>query len=463
MKEKYRYFKRSMGIFLSGALLLGLVSSVGKTEAKAEEPGDNIQVGKALQSTFKYEKKIDMTNGDRTQIPNVDFSYNLHSVEGEESYSIGKEYRNQAGEVSFVIEKGSLPDGFDSTALTQVQFRSSDGYDEKLTALLDGYGSAEAIINHIIKFDWGEMRSSEGIQTAIAREAITDVEKEQHRLGQGNGWPADTVAWRCFVQGVQGSAEEGCQSLMEYPFDTFDYVNEFDLKSNPVVVYYAYSYHRPLLSHRELGADGKYNSVSKPLFTPERYDEIRAALGEKNQDGEGKKVFRFLVREVNDYGDAFAPNEEVKILDYISGIEDGGILLFDSLQEADAFYLEAADLYRKEGENSWNGSYFTDLVPRAKFTNSYAKKSEDALGLPEGGSEIEKEKPPISPNKNESMTNVKQNSGKEEGTIKRSVTSKAPKTGDSRAFPITVMLFLFAVLSLVGLSRFPSKKEEKAS
>lgn len=293
---------------------------------------------------------------------------------------LGETYKNKDGKDVFTIKKGTLPDGNDQIPFSTVKFRSTDKYDEELTKLLDNYASAEKILNYIIKYSWGEMRSSNNIQTVIAREP-NEEEKEAFRAGYGNGWPEDTVAWRCFHSDAIGSYDDGCQSLLDYEFDNFNYVNTFDLRAHPSINYYAYTFKRPIISHRVLGGDGLYDSVSKPLLTTNEYHDLVERLRTINTDDKGVSVFRFLLKEDANPDDEYADNTEIKIVDVLSGDIEGGLMIFDSIEEADGFYKEAANYRMKDTGYNWNGSYFTNMVPRASFTNTI--KSSDEPNTPD--------------------------------------------------------------------------------
>ena len=182
-------FKKYVTVFI-----VSIMITAGFTQGVyADALVDNIRVSGAIQSNFKYEKTIDLTNGDRSHIPDADFSFTLEKL--KDGYMLGETYKNKDGKDVFTIKKGTLPDGNDQIPFSTVKFRSTDKYDEELTKLLDNYASAEKILNYIIKYSWGEMRSSNNIQTVIAREP-NEEEKEAFRAGYGNGWAEDTVAWR---------------------------------------------------------------------------------------------------------------------------------------------------------------------------------------------------------------------------------------------------------------------------
>ncbi|QWT17550.1 LPXTG cell wall anchor domain-containing protein [Collinsella sp. zg1085] len=356
---------------------------------------NNVEVGPELIKQFRYEKKLDMTNApDRTRVPRLSVPFILSEIpEGkEEEYGIGKVADSDS---NTFIQKGGFVSG-NEAEWEVVTFNPNDAYDERLTYLLDNHpGDGDAILNHSIRYDWGSMYSSDGIQTAVAtydylkhEEGYTEYDK--------HGWPEDTIAWRCFHQGAGlGGYDDGCQSLLDYGFSRFEYSYIYNLHANIAVTYSAGSVQRPLFTHKDVKYDGSINSVSKSLWRPwsvmgtldaiidddtdneTRIEGLRKAYKKAylqddiptfaellpklkmdyttpNGETQDYGVRRYLLREGKPTGedaDLIASNNEVKILDIITqpteGSEFENFMLFNSVEEADAYYAS-------EGTNSPN-------------------------------------------------------------------------------------------------------------
>lgn len=345
---------------------------------------NNITIFDCLIANFKYEKTIDMTSAtNRNSIPDVDFDFTIYTIPKSEQskYGIGEDFgdpeeRNGARK----IVPGNLGEKISSKHFSRVSFRSTDGYDPELTKLMDEKNVGDQVINHILKYDWGEMRSSDHGQTAIARKPSP---KEQGWRGEADPddkchtWPADTIAWKMPREydpdeKYPGSYEEGCQLLWEYDFDTFDYVKTFKLRENKAVTYAAYTYRRPLLTHCVKEKTGKYKSISKGLLTATEYDNLCDQLTEllpDYYDDSGRRLsYRFLLKE-NKVGDsAFKANNETKIVDWIPS--DRTIAIFDSVKDAQESYnkiindTEEGYLKRLDEKN---------ILPDSSFTNQYIR------------------------------------------------------------------------------------------
>lgn len=253
-------------------------------------------------------------------------------------------------------------------------------------------------------------------------------------VGQKILWLGDS-----FHSDAIGSYDDGCQSLLDYEFDNFNYVNTFDLRAHPSINYYAYTFKRPIISHRVLGGDGLYDSVSKPLLTTNEYHDLVERLRTINTDDKGVSVFRFLLKEDANPDDEYADNTEIKIVDVLSGDIEGGLMIFDSIEEADGFYKEAANYRMKDTGYNWNGSYFTNMVPRASFTSTIKSSDE-----------------PNTPDTIDSSDRVNQG-GNSLSNMKMQNNKSKPKTSDNN---MPFMYFgLFILSTLIAIVTFKLKRE----
>lgn len=87
-----------------------------------------------VMGVYQSEKTVDLTEGDRTKLPNADFNFVLSEAD-KEGYDIGKEYHDETGYVAVKIEKGVLPEGKDMH-FTTVSFRETDVYHEEENKVL---------------------------------------------------------------------------------------------------------------------------------------------------------------------------------------------------------------------------------------------------------------------------------------------------------------------------------------
>ncbi len=352
----------------------------------AEEPGpdyewevqENVETGPDLVRQFRFEKKLDMTNApNRTRVPKLSVPFVLSEIpQGkEEEYGIGKSIGAAQG---YSIQKGEFNSG-NEAEWEVVNFNPDDAYDEKLTDLLDNDPDNGAdILERGIKYNWGGLRSSDHIQTAQAGYNFYKPGDEAYYTDdERNGWPKDTMAWRCFYEGGEraGSFDDGCQSLIEYSFDSFRYDEAYNLRAYPLT-YYASSVQRTLFTHKDINADGTINSVSKSLWRPKparggdfennatdmeavreafkrdflqddipTFTELTPKLKANYTAPDGSEVDygirRYILREGKPTGedaDLIASNHEIKIVDIVGFNDD--FMIFNSVEEADAYYAK---------------------------------------------------------------------------------------------------------------------------
>ncbi|WP_165216735.1 prealbumin-like fold domain-containing protein [Schaalia sp. ZJ1691] len=375
-----------MTFFLIGTgFLMNPIPAHAATQPDTDDEWDNIQTGPDLIRQFRFEKKLDMTNApDRTRVPKLSVPFVLSEIpQGkEEEYGIGKSIGAGQG---YSIQKGEFNSGSEAE-WEVVNFNPDDAYDEKLTDLLDHHpDDGGTILDHSIKHDWGGMKSSDGIQTAQAGyDSNKPGDDAYFADDERNGWPKDTIAWRCFNEGGEvGSFDDGCQILLNFSFDNFSYSQTFNLRSNPAATYYATSVQKNLFTHKDVNADGTINSVSKSLWRPQPIrggyvyeDSVDGDFDENAVDTEAlRKAFkrdflqddiptfaeltpklkasytapdgsevdygirRYILREGKPTGedaDLLASNNETKIVDIV-GFNDN-FMIFNSVEEADAYY-----------------------------------------------------------------------------------------------------------------------------
>lgn len=405
-------FRKVPGMILSLVLACLLaVTPLAEPEVKASMVENNVAVPDFFTANFVYEKKIDMRNAsDRKTIPNADFDFDLWTVsatekedkEKEAKYGIGNTFTHENWR-AYRINEGKLRDGALFIPFSHVSFRESDVYDPVLTDLIDQrFGNehlGEEVIDHILKYDWGMMTSSDRGQTAIARKP-TDAELAQRKEDEKSGtWPEDTIAWKLsfFVDPNEespGSFEEGGQCLWEYDFDSFSYSEQFKLKYNQAVHYFPYTYKKPLITHQEKDASGNYISLSKGLLLPHEYYNMIEKLkdivdstvdwesGESSSnytDDNGidiYPVFRYLLKERQAEGSSFISNKEVKIVDIIPALNN--MLIFNNLDEANEFYENEI-----KNENGFDyRSLAQNYAKTATFTNEYKPKTPPVVVVP---------------------------------------------------------------------------------
>ncbi|MDD7732527.1 MAG: Cna B-type domain-containing protein [Firmicutes bacterium] len=409
-------FRKLPGMILSLILACLLaVTPLAEPEVKADLIVNNVTVPDFFTANFVYEKKIDMRNAsDRKTIPNADFDFDLWTVsatekeekEKEAKYGIGKTFTDENLNRAYRINEGKLRDGALFIPFSHVSFRESDIYDPVLTDLMDKrFGNenlGEEVIDHILKYDWGVMTSSDRGQTAIARKPTNEEmaqRKEDEKNGISNTWPEDTIAWRLFFfpdlnEESPGSYEEGGQCLWEYDFESFSYSKEFKLRQNGAVNYFPYTYKKPLITHQEKDSSGNYISLSKGLLLPHEYYEMTEKLNgivESTYDWEPGgsyynytddngidiyPVFRYLLKEKQAEGTPFTSNNEVKIVDVIPVLNN--MLIFNNLKEANEFYENEI-----KNENGFDyRSLAQNYAKTATFTNEYKPKTPPIVVVP---------------------------------------------------------------------------------
>ena len=357
---------RSLFALLTAAFTTVMVGVATMLPAQATPLyGSNIAANEAMVAKFRYEKTVDLSN-DPGKVVKADFNFDSAVVpENEKSaWGIDNEYDN-------FMNQGTarkIAAGTTSFPLSTVHFTGEEKEDLDLRDMMDranslnsgvGSGLAEEILNHIIKYDYGKMTSENHIQTVIARAPHPGEDG-----GRANGWPADTIVWRCFDEDTNGSYDDGCQNMGEYPFYNFNYVELFKLHDNPSTKYYAHDYGRDLFTHSEKNENGQYTSISKPLMSVPEYEKVMEKAEEdyKNLSASDDTigVVRYLVTEEDSTADGqFEKNNETKILDYLPG--EKMLLLFNTPEEADAYYRETA------------GNEGNAVKPAVAFTNKAAK------------------------------------------------------------------------------------------
>lgn len=452
MNKKNRIIGVGFSVFLAVAMIFTMMPV-----AYANVGLENVTVSNGLIANFKYEKTIDMKNApNRKEIPNADFDFTLYAIphSDQTDYGIGRVFGDAGDQNKYKIVPGKLNKGAASIPFSRVSFRKTDRYDPELTRLMDAKDGGDALVTHILKYDWGEMRSSDHVQTAIARKPLPAEEKERSQAPSDNNchtWPADTIVWKCSQEAdpndeYPGSYEEGCQNLWDYDFDTFDYVKTFNLHANSAVTYIAYTYRRPLLTHQKRDASGNYISVSKGLLKPHDYHIMCEKLRGSNVDEEynsGRRlVYRFLLREKNTNGSGFASNGETKIVDFVAYSRDDHILIFNSLEDADSFYNNR--LVADRTHSDWPRGRLDDgnIVPDASFTNNYAQKPTKKI--------------PGRVNKKVKHTHSRDNNHRGINKIR---SAGHPSTGDPNNIFLLIMITLIACEVLCGVLVYKHTRE----
>ncbi|WP_053942302.1 Cna B-type domain-containing protein [Kallipyga gabonensis] len=415
MKTKRNRFRPIFSILL--AAILTLLPAMETADAFLIE--SNVKVLDFFTANFMYEKKIDMRNAsDRKTIPNADFDFDLWTLsaiekeekEKEEKYGIGKIFTGETSEGwkrGYRINEGKLRDGAFFIPFSHVSFRESDIYDPVLTDLIDkrfeNENLGEEVIDHILKYDWGVITSSSREETAIARKP-TDAElaqrKEDEKNGIQNNWPEDTIAWKLprFIdlnEDSPGSFEEGGRCLWDQDFESFSYSKFSELRTKVAVNFFPYTYQKPLITHQEKDSSGNYISLSKGLLLPHEYYEMIEKLEQivqsthdwesdvsydSYEDDNGTEIYqihRYLLKERQAQGDAFVPNNEVKIVDFIPGLYN--MLIFNNLEEANEYYQN--DIKNEKGFDY--NSLAQNYAKTATFTNEYKPETPPVVVVPD--------------------------------------------------------------------------------
>ncbi len=131
-------------------------------------------------ANFRFEKAIDMKNGNREKLPVGSFSFTLQTISDNE-YDIGKEYINDNGDLTFKIEGGKLPDGANKKPIGTIEFAEDDVFDKNLTSVLDESLDKDEIINQkidkktISHLDIGK----DGLYDRIAKPILTPEEYDK--------------------------------------------------------------------------------------------------------------------------------------------------------------------------------------------------------------------------------------------------------------------------------------------
>lgn len=258
----------------------------------------------------------------------------------------------------------------------EVPFSSEDFIDPKFNALLglaaDRNGDTEELFNHAFLHEWGRIYSSDHGQTARVGKLTPqqfhnqdDYEAFLNDLREYDSlvdWPGDPehaiVGWKCSQENYSdqledsldcylGSYEEGCQLLNEYsPFrnGTFNYIRTFTLHANPAVTYILGMITRPIAFSKSYDEKGNITSIEKPIFpssnayffTRKHWD---ADIHERDKDNDGianLNIYRYRLTENEPSGIMLTGYEQPLIVDV--DLKDGAYFMFQSEDEADAFY-----------------------------------------------------------------------------------------------------------------------------
>ncbi|MBY4798392.1 LPXTG cell wall anchor domain-containing protein [Collinsella sp. AGMB00827] len=375
-----------------GGVLLLVASLVFPCNAFAQrDPGtDNIIIDNNLRLGFRYQKTIDMTHAkDRSTLPDASFTYTLRVLDKEDKdarLGIDTKYTLD-GDLTYVIKAGELPQKASSMPFSHVTFRSKDHYWPELKNLILENKPKEAL-NFIINNAWGEMRSSDHVQTVVSRLPSDDERDEWEKEGGTYvQWPTNISPWKIspeiedpeqyltpegyYKPETPANYEMGGQLLRNFTWP-MNYVETMNLPGNPVVTYSAYAIRAPYIANKSTDAEGKLTSVSKPLFSPEEYEHLIQTIMTNHPDTTNdykpsEQIIRRYVLTEDTPDAAFAKNTNRLIVDYVPSVPQGALFIFASNEQADAFYKKAFT------PDAWYVDINAEIqqLPAVGFTNSY--------------------------------------------------------------------------------------------
>lgn len=372
---------------------------------------DNIVMGDPLVYGWRYQKTIDMTNApDKSKIPNARFSYTLHAVSQSPTsgsvesgatpkpaatgaaMGVGTTYTSTSIG-TYEVRPGLFPNGIQTLPVSKVTFRPIDFYWNQLEDYID-HNRPEKTLDFIVNHAWGEMRSSDHVHTVIVRQP-TDSERAAHAIATSTyaSWDKNMSPWHMshevdrsyltpegyYRPDTPANLEAGGEFLgNEVSF--LPYTRSHKLREVSAVTFYPYALRAPFVSRLRKDATGNITSVSKPLFSAEELEDLRAFLHHTNAQADEKireasgtyGIRRYILRE-DPVPAGFKNNTQQLVLDYFPATDTP--LLFNSVEQADAFYRKAF-VDRFDDANP-DASYFANVeefmqtAPFAGFVNTY--------------------------------------------------------------------------------------------
>ncbi|MBY4797081.1 hypothetical protein K6V98_01715 [Collinsella sp. AGMB00827] len=337
-----------------------------------------------------------MTNApDRTQIPDVSFSYTIRPAkEGE--LGVGDVYPSPVDDDFFTvrIHSGVLPDKKASMPFSKIRFRPNAQYWPELTTLMDmpernlQYYDPEAdfissndrtyrVMHYIFNNCWGEIRTS--LRNALYYVDTPSESSQPHEAAPvatawlknmlpsiayfSSDWPPSSPK---IVEREDGyftydfSEAHTFQSKKDLRSEPWplDLIQKYDFVAQVESTFQAYAIRAPYLTRKTVEAiTGELVSIARPLFSPEEYDafcemippEVQALQDQDpTLNGPGTAVYRYVLTE-DQVPEGFEENTQQLIVDYkMSVMGAHQVLIFESPEAAKAYYAAEAKSFSAE-------------------------------------------------------------------------------------------------------------------
>lgn len=256
---------------------------------------------------------IDMTNApDKSKIPNATFSYTLHAVpqsptaEFVESNTtpkpaatdavtgVGTTYKSTSIG-TYEVRPGLFPNGAQKLPVSKVTFRSIDFYWRQPEDYID-HNRPEQTLDFIVNHAWGEVRSSDHVHTVIVRQP-TASERTAHVVATSTyaSWDKNMSPWHMSHEVDRSHLTPEGYYRPDTPANLMSggeflgnktsflpYTRSHRLREVSAVTFYPHALRARFVSRLRKDASGNITSVSRPLFSVEELEGLRAFLHHAN-------------------------------------------------------------------------------------------------------------------------------------------------------------------------------------